>query len=279
MNAPNRSSPRSQRWWLVAGVVVLIGLVTALVVSQLRSNTAAPPTTSTSSPTALTTTASSAPATKPTTTTPVPASGYQLLWPFADEKQAAAWQVSYRNGGHQPWHLDAGMTAQSFTQGYLGYHSLDQITALAVVGTDAHVGVGYKVPDGQQATAAMLHLVKVGSGQDAPWEVVGSDDMPGLTLTTPAYGATASSPMTVGGRITGVDESLRVLVFRLSQQQPIGQSGGIPAGGQDSAWTARVAFTAPTGSTLTVAVSTGGHINDVERFAITGARAGTTANG
>jgi hypothetical protein len=277
MHGPNRPSPRSRLWWILAAVVVVAGLVTALVVAQLPSNTAAPPTTTTT--TALTTTAPSAPDTKPTTTVPAPGSAYQLLWPFADEKQAAAWQVSYRQGGHQPWHLDAGQTAQSFTQGYLGYHSLDQITAMGVVGADAHVGVGYRLPDGQQATAAVLHLVKVSSGQDAPWEVVGSDDMPGLTLTTPAYGATVAPPMTVGGRITGVDESLRVLVFRLSQEQSVGQSGGIPAGGQDAPWTTHVSFSAPAGSVLTVAVSTGGHINDVERFAITGARAGVPSNG
>ncbi|QUQ64091.1 hypothetical protein [Kutzneria sp. CA-103260] len=279
MNDPNRPSPRSRLWWILAVVVVVAGLVTAVVVSQLRSTTAGPPTTTATTTTALTTTAASALATKPTTTTPAAGSGYQLLWPFADEKEAADWQVSYREGGHQPWHLDAGQTAQSFTQGYLGYHSLDQITAMTVAGTDARVGVGYRTPGGRQNTAALLHLVKVGSGQDAPWEVVGSDDVPGLTLTTPAYGATVSSPMTVGGRITGVDESLRVLVFRLGQEQPIGQAGGIPAGGQDAAWTAHVSFSAPTGSTLTVAVSTGGHINDVERIAITGVRSGVTATG
>ncbi|EWM10169.1 hypothetical protein KUTG_00473 [Kutzneria sp. 744] len=258
---------------------MLIGLVTALVVTQLHSDTAAPRTTTTVPTTVLTTTASSSPATKSTTTTPAPAPGHQLLWPFADDKQAAAWQAGYREGGHEPWHLDAGLTAQSFTRGYLGYSSLDQITATAVVGTDAHIGVGYKAPGGQQATAALLHLVKIGSGQDAPWEVVGSDDVPGLTLTAPAYGATVTSPATVGGRITGVDESLRILVLRLGSDKPIGQTGGIPAGGENTPWTGRVSFTAPTGGTLTIAVSTGGHINDVERFAITGVRSGSAANG
>ena len=251
------------RWWfLAAAVVMLIAVVTALVVTQPRPNTAAPPTATAPPTTVLTTTAASA-----TTTTTAPGAGYQLLWPFADENQAAAWQASYRAGGHQPWHLDAGMTAQSFTQGYLGYHTLDQVTSVTQIGADAHVGVGYKPAGGQPATAAVLHLIKIGSG---------TDDTPQLTLTTPAYGATVTSPATVGGRITGVDENLRIQVFRLGDDKAVGQTGGIPAGGQNPAWTAQVSFTAPTGSTLTIAVSTGGHVNDVERFAITGARSGPT---
>lgn len=139
LNAPNRSSPRSQRWWLLTAVVVLIGLATALVVTQLRSDNSATRPTTTTTP----------------TTTLVPGTGHQLLWPFADDKQVAAWQASYREGGHQPWHLDAGMTAQSFTQGYLGYQSLDQITALAIIGTDPRVGVGYKAPNGGTLTVAV----------------------------------------------------------------------------------------------------------------------------
>ena len=267
MNAPNPAPPRSQWWWILTAVVVLIAAVTAIVITQLQSTTAAPPTTTAPPPTVLTTTAPSA-----SSTSQAPGMGYQLLWPFADEKQAAAWQVAYREGGQQPWHLDAGQTAESFTQGYLGYSTLNQVTTVTQIGTDAHVGVGYQPPDGQPATAAVLHLIKVGAGTDAPWEVVGTDDTPQLTLTTPAYGSTVTSPATVGGRITGVDESLRILVFRLGNDKAVGQTDGIPAGGQDTAWTARVSFTAPAGSTLTIAVSTGGHVNDIERFAITGVR-------
>ncbi|MFC0432018.1 hypothetical protein [Kutzneria buriramensis] len=254
----------NKHWWLAAvAVVVLVG--TAIVIgAQLPSDTAAPPS---HPPTATTTNAATV-----SRTTPVPAAKYQLLWPFADERQAAAWQAGYRAGGHQPWHLDADLTAQSFTQGYLRYGTLDQVTSVSVVGTDARVGVGYKRPDGSTATAAVIHLVKISSGTDAPWEVVGTDDTAELTLTTPAYGAIASPPVTVGGRITGVDESLRIQVLRLADENAIGQAGGIPAGGQNAPWTAQVSFTAPADSTLTIAVSTGGHVNDVERFAVTGVR-------
>jgi len=267
MNGPSR------RWWIVVAAAVVLAAAIAFVVTRSPSDTAAP-NSNTTHPAAVSTTAMSAAASKPTNTAPASAASYQPLWPFADEQQAAAWQVSYRAGGHDPWHLDAGLTAQSFTQGYLGYTTLDQVTTVTQNGTDAHAGVGYKLPNGTMSTAAVLHLIKVGSGPDTPWEVVGTDDTDQLTLTTPAYGATVASPVTIGGRITGVDESLRVQVRRLADEKVVGQSGGIPAGGQNTPWTARVSFTAPANSVLTIAVSTGGHVSDIERFAITGVRSG-----
>ena len=105
----------ARNWWIAAVAAVLLVAAAVVVATQLRSDTAAPPTTTAPMTTVLTTTAASA-----STTTPVPVTGYQLLWPFADDKQAAAWQASYREGGHSPWHLDADLTAQSFAQGYLG---------------------------------------------------------------------------------------------------------------------------------------------------------------
>jgi hypothetical protein len=205
--------------------------------------------------------------------------GYQLLWPFAGQAQAAEWQRSYRSGGHQPWHLDPGTTALGFTQGYLGYAGIDRVVRRAVGGREAKVAVGYRLPDGRLATAAVVHLIRLGSGGDAPWEVVGTLDT-SLSLTTPPYRSVVSSPMTVGGRITGVDESLTIQVRTLDHAAPVGQVGGIPAGGQDTPWSARVPLRAPAGTVLTVAVATGGHVAGVERFAITGVRvraAGSTS--
>ncbi|NKQ56198.1 hypothetical protein HFP15_25300 [Amycolatopsis sp. K13G38] len=202
----------------------------------------------------------------------MPGFAFQPLWPFAGTTDAAAWQDSYRSGGHQPWHLDAGLTAQSFTQGYLGYQELDQITATTVQATQAWIGVGYRTPNGQQATAAVVHLAKLGSGTDAPWEVVGTEDTT-LTLTSPAYGAKITSPATVGGRITGVDENIQVQAREL-QRGLVGQSAGVPAGGQNTPWSVPVRFSAPAGSVLTIAAATGGHVAGVERFAITGVTVG-----
>jgi hypothetical protein len=109
----------------------------------------------------------------------------------------------------------------------------------------------------------------VGTGNDRPWEVVGTDDTD-LTLTTPAYGSHVTSPVKVGGRITGVDESVRIQIRRASKGTPVGTSCCVSAGGERTPWSAQVTFTGTSGQVLTVAASTGGHLAEVERFAVTG---------
>ncbi|WP_282785016.1 hypothetical protein [Nocardia sp. CC201C] len=199
---------------------------------------------------------------------------YQPLWPFATAADAADWQRAYRAGGHQPWHLDAPAVALTFTQQYLGYGSVDRVVNTQYREDEAWITVGYARPDDPGHVglpAAVLHLVRFGSGPDAPWEVVGTEDRT-LTLTTPPYGSQVGSPITVGGRISGVDESLDIQVRQLGREQPVGTVGRIPAGGTDMPWSATVPVDASCPSTLTVAVATGGHVTDVERFAVTGVR-------
>jgi hypothetical protein len=164
------------------------------------------------------------------------------------------------------------MTALSFTREYLGYREIDRIASKRVSGDEAWIGVGYAPRAGEVSTAAVLHLARIGSGGDAPWEVVGTRDTT-LTLTRPAYGATVASPMPVGGRVTGVDESLAVQVRTLGQPV-LARPTSVPAGGENAPWSTSVAFAARPGAVLTIAVAPGGHVQDVERFAITAARAG-----
>jgi hypothetical protein len=198
-------------------------------------------------------------------------SGLLPVWPFTTAAQVREWQAAYRSGGHQPWHLDAGATALAFTRGHLGYREIDRVTSRSVRGRDAHIGVGWQVPGRRATTVAVLHLIRVGSGTDAPWVVVGSDDTR-LTLDTPRYGSAVTSPLRVGGRITGVDESLRVLVLGPASSTPLFSSRGLPAGGTRTPWSTLVNFRAPHGTVLTIAVSTGGHVKAVEAFAITAVR-------
>jgi hypothetical protein len=194
---------------------------------------------------------------------------YQPLWPFASVDEAMAWQRGYRTGGHQPWHLSADQTTLAFAR-YLGFPELDRVTSRTVADGDAHIGVGYHSAEGT-GTAAVVHLIRLGTGADAPWEAVGTDDSE-LTLTTPAYGAAVSSPITVAGQITGVDESLRLAVRQRSSESPIGRFCCLPAGGFPGRWSAKVAYRGAGDRVLTVVVSTGGHVADVERFAVTGVR-------
>jgi hypothetical protein len=218
---------------------------------------------------ASTPTASGAPSPAPT---PVPF-GYMPLFPFGNLAAVRAWQASYAAGGHEPWHLNADQTAVAFTQGYLGFTQISKVAAHRISGGDARVTVGLTLPNGQVNHAAIIHLVKFGPGKDAPWEVVGTDDTT-LTLDFPAYGGTATSPVRIGGKITGVDESLRAEVHRLGSSRPVGGYCCQPAGGHAAPWSLTVPFRAASGQVITIVVHTGGHVAAVERFAVTGVRAG-----
>jgi hypothetical protein len=263
-----------------------IAAITGLVISGCGSTATSTPATGTStaasassSGPAPATTPPSTPATIPapaTSATPAPAtglpSGYLPLFPFASLADVHAWQASYHSGGHQPWHRSPGLTATAFAA-FLGYTDLTRVARSTVSGGDAHVAVGSKRPDGSISTAAVIHLVLFGSGQYAPWEVVGTDDTT-FTLDRPAYGSTVSSPATASGMITGVDESIKVTVHALSAQGPVGAYCCRAAGGTRSPWSAQVTFHATPGEVITMAAATGGHLAAVERFAVTGTRAG-----
>ena len=204
---------------------------------------------------------------------PAPVATAQWLWPFADPADAARWQQDYRQGGHQPWHLDAAATALGFA-GYLGYGDVDKVVRSTVDGRQAYVAIGAALPNGSLHIAADVHLVRMGTGADAPWEVVGTRDTT-LTLDRPGYGSTVASPMTVGGRITGVDEQVVVTLHALSGEL-LAEPAAVPAGGVRSPWSVPVRFSGAAGRTVTVAAATGGHVAAVERFAVTGVRIGAT---
>lgn len=278
--------PRARRRLLIVLVVIILVAAVAVVGAVLATRSGgnqpvapgSPGGTSTSAPAPGTSGAS------PSTTnggsptgsaTPpaAPAFGYQPLWPFAGVADARDWQQSYRSGGHQPWHLDAGQVALAFTQGYLGYANVDKVVGTSAAGDATWVSVGFDNPNGQPVTAAVLHLVRISTGSDAPWEVVGTKDST-LSLTKPRYGSTVRSPVTVGGRITGVDENVTVAVHELDLNTLVGQSSGVPAGGDNAPWSTTVFMHPVSGSVLTIAASTGGHVAAVERFAVTGVRAG-----
>jgi Immunoglobulin-like domain of bacterial spore germination len=196
---------------------------------------------------------------------------YQPLWPFRTQAEADAWRQQNDAQGTQPWHVDAEQTALSFTTGYLGFGEIDRVVAKDIREREAWVSVGYAPGTGRLSTSAVIHLVRFGAGDGAPWEVVGTRDTD-LTLETPSYGSGVSSPVTVGGRITGVDESLRIQVRQSSSEVPIGESCCLPAGGDNTPWQAKVSFSGATDPALTIVVSTGGHVQGIERFAITGVR-------
>jgi len=208
----------------------------------------------------------------PTTTTSVPSIyPYVGIWPFRTVVDVQSWQQSYRSTGSGSWHLNAGTTALDFTMDYLAFTEINAVIGTTTNGTGAHVAVGFHPTTSSSVTSAVVHLVHWGTGADAPWEVVGTDDTT-FSLTQPAYGATASSPLHVGGAISGVDENIKVTVRQPSSSAAIGSFCCLPAGGTDTPWSATVAFAGATDPVLTVTAQTGGHVQAVERFTVNGVR-------
>src|SRR5579875_3245291 len=117
--------------------------------------------------------------TLPSSSTTSPGNGlgsYMPLYPFATADDVHAWQQAYAHSGTEPWHLDAGVTATSFTS-YLGLSQVDTVVASRTDSSGEHVSVGFHVPSSSQTvTSAVVHLVRWGTGADAPWEAVGTDD-------------------------------------------------------------------------------------------------------
>lgn len=187
--------------------------------------------------------------------------GYVPMWPFGSEAEAAAAMAD--------WHDDPAATALRFARDFLGFTELDRTTGTDVVGDEAWVGVGAALPDGRPRTAATVHLARFGSGENAPWEVVGSRDTV-LTLERPAYGSAVGEIFQAGGTISGVDESLRVQVRQIGRTDVVGGFCCLPAGGQQTPWTVPVAAAGAAPGPLTVVVYTGGHVAEVETFAVTG---------
>jgi hypothetical protein len=191
------------------------------------------------------------------------------LWPFSTLAEAQQWQA--QGEGHSPWHLDAEATAVFFTTGYLGFTGIDQVIDSKIGPTEAIVTVGYRGDLPEPAPAAELRLVRFGDGPKAPWQVVGT--VPGtLSITSPASNTPVTSPIKVGGRITGVDESIHVQIRDPDRPAPVGDSCCLAAGGENTPWTTTVSIKGASNATLTIVAATGGHVADVERFAVTGVR-------
>jgi hypothetical protein len=249
----------------IVGRGVLVCVVAGFVLTGCGTGPSA--STSTSVPPKST----SSTTTTPPTTAPPGISPYLALWPFRTVSDVESWQQLYSSNGIGAWHLNSSTTALNFVSGYLGFAEINAIIETTTNGTGTHVAVGFHPTSSSSVTSAVVHLVRWGTGPDAPWEVVGTDDTT-FSLTTPAYGAEASSPVQVGGTITGADENISVKVRQPSSSSPIGSYCCTPAGGTASPWSATVSYAGATDPVLTIVAATGGHVQAVERFTVTGVR-------
>ena len=121
----------------------------------------------------------------------------QPIWPFATDAQATAFPAA------KPWASTSLTTARHFLTDYLGVQGVallaprclcDGLVLLSVRGLEV----------------GQMRLVQVGTAATRPWSVIGVTDGTALQVTAPATGAAVTSPLTVTGRVLGVDESIRV---------------------------------------------------------------------
>ncbi|HVW34269.1 MAG TPA: hypothetical protein VHL53_17165, partial [Acidimicrobiia bacterium] len=206
-------------------------LLSGLVLTGCGGSRPPHPASSTTTASGVATSTSTGPTTTSTRpSTPAGLGPYQPLFPFATATAVDGWRDRYAAGGHEPWHLDSGLTAVAFAR-WLGFAAIDRATSVKNDRTGAHIGVGFELPDHVVSmTAAVVHLVRWGTGPDAPWEAVGTDDTT-FSVTAPAYGAMGASPVRVGGRISGVDESIGVEVRSTTSGAVLGATCCRPAGG------------------------------------------------
>jgi hypothetical protein len=260
---------------LAAGGVVAAAALVAIVVTVVPSSPQRHHVQVSHQTTLTTSPPPSAPTSPATSKAPAPPpelpAGYLPLFPFSSGAEVTQW--TYSKSAFTGY-SDPGRTALYFA-GFLGYTEINQVIGVRAASDGDHVSIGFTVSGGSPHIAAIVHLVRFGAGGRAPWEVVGTDDTT-FTLTSPPYGSRARAPLSIGGAITGVDESIDVKVFRHGSNTPVRDSCCHAAGGVDSPWSVLIPDPTQYRGILIIAASTGGHVAQVERFAVTGVRSGAS---
>ena len=157
--------------------------------------------------------------------------------PSATPANAPLWPVGSTAAGD--WQRDPASTAKHFMDDYLQMPAVDQKGDVQVDSTHATVQMGRVLPSESKkyvvATTVSLDLDK----RTGLWWVTGaSADY--LSVTQPAAHDGIGSPVTLSGRITGVDESVRGEV-RDADGKVLG-SAFVGGGGQDSPWSVQVTY-------------------------------------
>jgi hypothetical protein len=169
------------------------------------------------------------------------------IFPFNSAPEEATWETAYADG-HQPWKADPTAVSQLWVQNYLGYGDVDQVVSKTVNAASADVTLGRTMTAEQKRTVSVtvVHLVKYANA----WIVVGATDPAAapnaLSLSSPAAGTLASSPLKVTGPGYGVDEAIKLDVRDARSATSYGV-GHASFGSGTPEWSASVSFTQPTG--------------------------------
>ena len=159
--------------------------------------------------------------------TPTPASDtpsigqVRALWPFTTDAEATAWQADH---GDKPWAGDVLAVIQHFAADYLGARGLTAFQPPG--GPNANGGTTVLLMShGRQVAAA--RWLRLGQGRVRPVSVteVTNNDM---SVTAPQPMSGINSPTSVTGRLTGVDENVRLRLLTSAGKEIA--TAGAPAG-------------------------------------------------
>jgi hypothetical protein len=165
--------------------------------------------------------------------TPTPASTAQpqpalpsmtTLWPYQSRTQAAARERGDVTSGRRPYLTDAKQTALRFVSDYLGYSDPFEVVRTEPLGAGAGVILGARNPNNALYQITEVYLVRVASGQSAPYVVVRAD-APRLKITDVSPGEPGA--VSVSGYVGGTHEAV--------QARLLTTGGGTAASGNDGA--------------------------------------------
>jgi hypothetical protein len=122
------------------------------------------------------------------------------IWPFASGAQTQAWRA---NPSSKPWAESNLGVAQHFVDDYL------QLTGVHLVQTCVSCDVvGIVNADGKDVGDVLL--VREDDGSPRAFSVAGVSFNGAFALTSPQEGTKVTSPLTVTGTVTGVDENVSI---------------------------------------------------------------------
>jgi hypothetical protein len=182
-------------------------------------------------------------------------------WPFTTDAQAADWVAS---PGERRWAADPVQVTQ---------HLLDDLLELPgeAVGTAGRGGdVVQVVVKAAGRPVSTVQLEQVGRGTNGPWSVTGAS-AEDVSITTPKAGGDVASPLTVTGRVTGYDESVRVRLFTGAGAQLA--DGHAPAGAEQP-WSQPLRWSQSTWTVGLLTASTYDGKGDLHALAVTPVRRG-----
>jgi hypothetical protein len=179
------------------------------------------------------------------------------VWPFVDDAQAADWKA---DPSSQPWASDPVQVTQ---------HLVDEFLKLPGKATtriaDSNGSAVVEVSAGGRPVS-QVHLVKVGAAGIGPWSVTHADS-DNLSVTSPSDGDDISSPLTVTGRVPGVDESVHLQLLgdtRLAE--------GFAPAGHDLPWTHLLSWPDSSWSVAALSASTFNGKGDLSAITVTAVR-------